>query len=143
MKRENGITLTSIIIYIIALLIVVGVISSLTNYFYKNININQNNNLTNEQFIKFNSYFTSEINQEGIKVIESGENANSTFITFSNKQTYTYSKENKSIFLNEMKLCESIDNCAFAYEQQEKRYKITVNFKAGNFERTTTYYTKQ
>ena len=39
MKKENGVTLTSIIIYILALLIVIGVISALTSYFYRNIDL--------------------------------------------------------------------------------------------------------
>ena len=39
MKEERGITLTSIIIYIVALLIVIGIVSSISSYFYRNINL--------------------------------------------------------------------------------------------------------
>ena len=92
MKKEDGVTLTSIIIYIIALLIVIGVVSTLTSYFYKNVDIDDESVLTNSQFTKFNSFFTSEINQPGIKVIEKGENENVSYIAFSNKQIYTFSK---------------------------------------------------
>ena len=74
MKKENGVTLTSIIIYIIALLIVIGIVASLTSYFYKNVDVDGESKLTNSQFTKFTSFFTNEINQPGIKVIEKGEN---------------------------------------------------------------------
>ena len=89
MKEESGLTITSIIIYIIALLVVIGVIATLTSYFYKNINIGNENQLTNEQFTKLNGYFTEEINQDGVRVVEAGSNTenNVNNITFSNKQT--------------------------------------------------------
>ena len=62
MKKEKGVTLISVIVYVIGLLIVVGVISTLTGFFYKNVNINTDNTEITKQFTKFNSYFTSEIN---------------------------------------------------------------------------------
>ena len=37
MKDSKGITLTSLIIYIIGMLIVVSIISTLTSFFYKNV----------------------------------------------------------------------------------------------------------
>lgn len=142
MKKEDGITLTSIIIYILALLIVIGVIAALTSYFYKNIDIEGESKLTNSQFTKFNSFFTEEINQNGIEVVEVGENENVCYITFSNKTTYTFSKPNKSIYINEMKICTNIDNCTFSSEKNNSKYKITVNFKSGEFERKTIFNTK-
>lgn len=142
MKRENGLTITSIIIYILALLIVIGIISALTSYFYRNVDLDGESKITNSQFVKFNSYFTEEMNQSGIEIIEVGENENVNYITFSNKITYTYSKQNHSIYVNESKLCSNIDECKFNYEIDEGKYKITVYFKSGEFERETIYYTK-
>ena len=80
MKKENGLTIISIIIYIIALLIVLGVVATLTSYFYKNINIEGESQLTNAQFTKFSGYITEEINQDGVRVVEVGENENVTYI---------------------------------------------------------------
>lgn len=142
MKKENGVTLTSIIIYILALLIVIGVISSLTSYFYRNIDIEGESKITNAQFTKFSSYFTEEINQEGIEVLDTGENENVNYIAFSNNTTYTYSKQNHCIYVNEIKICTNIDNCTFNCEENGNKYKITVNFKSGDFERKTVFNTK-
>ena len=142
MKKENGVTLTSIIIYIIALLIVIGVVSALTSYFYKNVDVDGESKLTNSQFTKFTSFFTNEINEPGIKVIEKGENENVNYITFSNKQTYTFSKQNNAIYLNEMKICDKIDRCIFDYTNENGKFKITVDFASGTFSRVTTYNTK-
>ena len=41
MKSEKGVTLTSIMIYVVALTIVVGIVGRITTYFYKNIQIHQ------------------------------------------------------------------------------------------------------
>ena len=144
MKEESGLTITSIIIYIIALLVVIGVIATLTSYFYKNINIGDESQLTNEQFTKLNGYFTEEINQNGVRVVEAGSNTenNVNYITFSNKQTYTFSSLNKAIYVNEIKICENIDECTFEFIEEENRDRITIHFKSGNFERTITYVTK-
>ena len=142
MKKEDGVTLTSIIIYIIALLIVIGVVSTLTSYFYKNVDIDDESVLTNSQFTKFNSFFTSEINQPGIKVIEKGENENVSYIAFSNKQIYTFSKQNNAIYLNEIKICDNITRCNFDYTEENGNIKITVDFAAGTFSRITTYNLK-
>ena len=40
MKKQNGVTLISIMIYIISMLIIISIIATLTSYFYKNINVN-------------------------------------------------------------------------------------------------------
>ena len=140
MKKEKGVTLISVIVYVIGLLIVVGIISTLTGYFYKNVNINTENTEITKQFTKFNSYFTSEINEKDIYIKDaqiSGESPNITsYIAFSNGVTYTFSEENKSIYRNKIKICESVDRCLFSYDFIEQKYVVYVDLKIGNLERT-------
>ena len=52
MKNNKGITLTSLIIYIIGMLIVIATIATLTSFFYKNVNINEIEKVSTEQFAK-------------------------------------------------------------------------------------------
>ena len=140
MKKEKGVTLISVIVYVIGLLIVVGVISTLTGFFYKNVNINTDNTEITKQFTKFNSYFTSEINEKDIYVLEvktSGETPTTTsYIAFSNGVTYTFSEENKSIYRNQVKICTNVDRCLFSYDFIEQKYIVYVDLKIGNLERT-------
>lgn len=88
MKNSKGITLTSLIIYIIGMLIVVSVISTLTTFFSKNINIGDINNNT-MQYTKFSSVFLEEINTKNNKVISyktTGEGLNKvSYIIFSSR----------------------------------------------------------
>ena len=78
MQSEKGITLISITIYVIVMLIVVSVITILTQYFYKNVDVNSVNEDFNQQYTKFNSYFSEEINKKGNKVAGIGDLEGST-----------------------------------------------------------------
>ena len=70
MKNNRGITLTSVIIYVIGLIVVVGTISTITTYFYKNIKVDEINDDSNTQYTQFSSVFLKEINKEGNYVVE-------------------------------------------------------------------------
>ena len=103
MKDSKGITLTSLIIYIIGMLIVVSIISTLTSFFYKNVNIGNINNDTT-QFTKFSSIFSDEINRVNNSVLECRvleENGfKVSYIIFSSGNQYTFKSENKAIYKN-------------------------------------------
>ena len=67
MKSEKGVTLTSLIVYVIGMVMVISIVSVLTTYFYKNIkNVGADIDPIAE-YTKFNSYFTNEINKNKIK----------------------------------------------------------------------------
>ena len=94
MKNNKGVTLTSLIIYVIGMVIVVASISTLTTFFYKNIDTSAINDNTTTQYTKFLSYFTEEINNSNNRVVECKNN----YIIFSSGNQYTYMEENKSIY---------------------------------------------
>lgn len=72
MKSQKGITLISLTIYVIALAIVVGVVAIISTFFYKNVNSVDDNVNPVTEYTKFNSFFTDEVNRNGIKVLECG-----------------------------------------------------------------------
>ena len=63
MKTEKGVTLISVLVYVIAMVIVIAVISALTGYFYSNVDINTESQDISKQYTKFNSFFTEDINK--------------------------------------------------------------------------------
>ena len=69
LKNDKGVTMISLITYIIGFTIVIALIANLTTYFYKNINVSDINNDTT-QYTKFSSIFSDEINREGNSVID-------------------------------------------------------------------------
>lgn len=134
MKSNKGITMISLITYIIGLTIVIGLIATLTTYFYKNININDVNSDTT-QYTRFSSIFSEEINNKGNYVIACQPITNEvSYIIFSSGNQYTFDEKSKAIYKNNIKICDNIDMCDFSYSFIDSKYKIKINFKASNIE---------
>ena len=73
MKSEKGVSLITLIIYLIAMSTVVAIVARASNYFYKNV-INREKDLsTNSEFVKFTSFFTKEINTNDNSIKSIGE----------------------------------------------------------------------
>lgn len=132
MKSNKGITLTSLIIYVIGMIIVMASISTLTTFFYKNIDITAINDNTTTQYTKFLSSFTEEINNKNNSIIDCKTN----YIIFSSGNQYTYKEENKAIYKNKVKICSNVEKCKFSYKYQDSQYTVNIEFKAGNIDKT-------
>ncbi len=154
MQTEKGITLISITIYIIVMLIMVSIITVLTSYFYKNVDIRSINEDLNQQYTKFNSYFIKEVNKKGNKIVdihslsksksekESLENTSNqqNYIVFSSGNQYTYIPENEGIYMNKVKIAQNITGCTFtANKEANGKTTVTVIIQGNNFEKETTY----
>lgn len=140
MKKNNGITMTSLIIYIIGMLIILGTLANLTSFFYKNIKIEDIQKDTTTQYTKFSSIFLEEINNESNYIIDcktwTKNNIKQSYIIFSSGNQYTYTSQNNCIYKNDIKICENIDDCDFSYIFENSKYIIKVNFKTRTIEMT-------
>ena len=140
MKQNRGITLISLMIYIIGMLIVIGIISTLTSFFYKNIDITNIGENVTGQYTNFSSIFVYEINKENNKVVDckiSEENGfKISYIIFSSGNQYTFKEENNAIYKNGIKVCENVEDCDFSYTFVDSKYNIKVNFKTSNIDMT-------
>ena len=114
------------------MLIVVASISTLTTFFYKNIDTSAINDNTTTQYTKFLSYFTEEINNSNNKVVECKNN----YIIFSSGNQYTFNQESKSVYRNNVKICDNIDTCDFSYTYIDSKYIINIEFKSGKVDKT-------
>lgn len=149
MKSEKGITLISLIIYVIALTIVIGIIAVISGYFYKNIATTSENVEPMVEYTKFNSFFSEEVNYRGIKVLDcqstTGDNGKieTSYIVFDNGVQYTYISGNKGIYRNKVKIARGIDNCSFEYKVEEGKDIVNVNFKAKDMNNPIKYTLKK
>lgn len=138
MKNNKGVTLTSVIIYVIGMAIVIGTISTLTSFFYNNIEVSEINDDSTTQYTKFSSIFLEEINKENNFIVdcktttENGEKI--SYIIFYTGNQYTF--KNNSIYKNKIKICQNIDDCDFSYSFVDSVYKIKVNFKTKTIDMT-------
>lgn len=143
MKSEKGITLISLTIYVIAMAIVVGVIAIISTFFYSNMEDTDNIVSPMTEYTKFNSFFSDEINHEGIEVVSCGTTDNrQNYIVFSNEVQYTYIEANRAIYRNKVKIAKEIDNCEFAIDTNNGKRVVKVEFEAGGKIRENTYTLK-
>ncbi len=142
MKKENGITTSSVIIYVIAITIVIAVFSVITTNFYNKIHAINEKNMYSKKYTEFVSCFAQDIEQEDNKAIDAGtinseQGEAIQYIKFKNGNIYKFSLNNNAIYRNNTKICENIDNCTFKIEKyNDIKNKITVEFKSGNFDKT-------
>ena len=114
MKNERGVTITSIMIYIIVLTIVVIILGRISTYFYTNVKELDNKGSAGIQYTKFSTFITDEINTPQNEIESYGEN----YIKFSKTQNQ-YTFKNGNIYLNKAKICKNVDNCKFIYNAEE------------------------
>lgn len=136
MKSNKGVTLTSLIIYVIGMTIMVSIIATLTSFFYKNIDIGDINSNTT-QYTKFTSILSEEVNKKNNSVIDCQSLTNGvSYIVFSSGNQYTFNQKSKSVYRNNVKICDNIDTCDFSYTYIDSKYKIKVSFKTANIDMT-------
>lgn len=139
MKTEKGVTLISVLVYVIAMVIVIAVISALTGYFYSNVDINTESQDISKQYTKFNSFFTEDINKSGNIIIDSDTESENPYIVFANKNQYTFIKNNKAIYFNRIKIATNIEKCTFETQIKNGKNVIIVTMEAKDFQKTTEY----
>lgn len=106
MKSQNGVTLVQLTIYLIAMLVVIGMMTTLSNFFYGNINIIREASRYAAEFDKFNTHF--------VKDVESNNEVNITTtdgqvtIIFEDGTTYTYNSYDEGLYRGSVKISTNV-----------------------------------
>lgn len=141
MKSNKGITLASLVIYVIAMSIVVATIATLTSYFYNNVDELNSDTHSAIAYTEFNTYFSKEINTKGNYPLLLEET--SEYIIFS-KTGNQYTFKNGAIYQNQVKICSDIVACTFEVSKTDETTEIVDIVKVylkttGDIEYTNTY----
>jgi hypothetical protein len=141
-KSERGVTLMSLIIYVIVLIIVAVMLAMMTNNFFRNTEILEETSRYAGEFNKFNMYFI-----EDVKKSTRSYSVTSSEIIFKDGTTYEY--RNGEIYRDKVKLCSNITNCMFTkrIETSGGIDKEIINVQIGidgsnNFEVNNDYVLK-
>lgn len=137
MKSNRGVTITSMVVYTVGLIIIIAIVRMTSSYVSSNANLELLKD-TSQEYTKFSSVFLKEINKKGNKVLacntysetgSDGKQYKVSYILFSSGNQYTYMGSNKTIYQNNIKICERVNNCDFYCSDNVDRYSITVNFE--------------
>lgn len=133
MKNQKGITLISLIIYVLAMIIVIGAVANITKYFYHNVSFLTGGVTEYYVCTTFNSYFSEDINIYG-NYVESCDGNSIQFGHNGNK----YSFENNSIYYNSVKICSDVDECKFEYNSETEIIRVYIKSDDKEYD---NYYT--
>ncbi len=138
-KSEKGVGLTSLIIYIIILLVVVSVISLFTGFFYSNIDETEKNIDVTQEFTRFTSFLIEDINKTKMAVLECSKTGNEDYIVFSDGTQYTFI--NNSIYRGKVKICQDVYNIHFESTKNNGKDVVKVHYQLtqNDQQKTNTY----
>lgn len=136
MKKNKGITLVSLLIYVIVMTIVIVVMSSIINKFYKSTDTITADTEDIIEFNKFNTYFLKEIKKNNNKV----DNIQNNYILFTSGNSF--SLVNKKIYYNNIEICNGVNEFKMALGKDgdgQDNTIINISVTLNNFKKTINY----
>ena len=98
MKSEKGITLTSLVIYIMVATIVIATMAIVSSFFFSNINLVRDQDKYAVEFNKFNMFFVNDVKNNKTAQIEEHK------ITFEDGTIYEYNTSEQAVYRNDTKI---------------------------------------
>lgn len=133
MKKENGITLVTLIVYLIIVSAILAALTNLSSHIYKNINKLGIENLSAEEFNKFNVNFVKSVKANKNATV-TNNNQNVT-IEFDDGTTYNYINGENSIYKNKIKIAKNINY--FTADVQNINNKNVIQVQIGTGKKDT------
>ena len=138
MKKQEGITLISLVAYIAVAMIVIGVMAVVSSYFYKNIDWVKDREKHAQEFNKFNMFFIQDVkNNKNVTV--SGNN-----IKFEDGTEYIFNLDQKAIYRNGKAIAKNVQAAVFTTTTETIRNTtkniVNVSIAIGN---TGALFTKE
>ena len=127
MKKESGIALVTLVVYLMIVSTVLVVLTSLSSYVFKNINKLGSGNISSEEFNKFNVNFVKTVKEN--KTVDITNDNDNIIIGFGDGTIYNYISNEKSIYKNKIKIAKNINY--FTAIEQNINNKNVIQIKIG------------
>ena len=134
MRSEKGITMLSLIIYVLLIISVIAIFANITRIFYSNINQFDTESKDAIAFSKFNMYFLNDIKKKTVEIDEISENY---IVLLADNEEIRYSLVNNSLYRNKVKICDNVTD--FKLSTNSDKSNVKVDAKIGDYKKTTTY----
>ncbi len=132
MKKEKGVTLVSLIIYVLVMVVIIAVMSQIISRFYDNTKELNSDTESVLEFNKFNSYFLREIKQEGNE-LDSIVNGNILFTSGN-----TFSKQGSYIYYNNIPICSKVTSFTATVDEEDDTI-INIRIEFENYSKDINY----
>ena len=114
MKSENGITLTSLVIYVVVATIIISTMAVISSFFFSNMSSVNGQEEYALEFNKFNMFFINDVKNNKKAEINVGK------IVFEDGTVYEYRASEKAIYRNNIKIAKKIEDLKFT----ENTYQV-------------------
>lgn len=143
MKKESGITLISLIIYVILMTFVVAGVTSITASFRTNVGEVDKDAKSAVAYAKFNMYFLNDIKSKNVHIVSSSRDRIELSLTNKNGETENvkYSVQNNSLYRNKVKICDNVKSVTILTSKASgmEHETVSVRLKINNYDKTTKY----
>lgn len=130
MKSQKGVTLLSLVIYIIVLTIVVSILALISRSFFSNMSYVKDQATYAPEFNKFNMFFIQDIKNNTTATVNGNE------IQFADGTRYTFNADQKEIYRNDKRIAKNVQVVIFTSRTETVRSTtkniINVNMAIGN-----------
>lgn len=136
MKAQKGVTLISVTIYVLVMAIVVGIIATISSFFYTNVTTVDEAGKNAAEYSNFNRSFLIDVKEKGNKVKEIA--LDGSYLLFSNNVKYTV--KNGAMYRDNVKVCDNVKSAKFMQSFDYEKTIITVEITIGEKD---PYYSKK
>lgn len=138
MKQNKGITLITLVMYILLTMIALGLINTLVISFRKNLNNINSKTAQGVEFDKLNAQLLKET--KTLDNLIDKNDLDDYSIKFKNGNTYTYSIADKAVYLNkEIIIADNVQMCTFSLEDTSKEQTLTVKIEINDKSQVVKY----
>lgn len=151
MKKENGITLASLVLYVIIFSFTLGLLATLSSFVYGNMDYINSDSVSSEEFNKFNINFLKDVKENNDAKVSTLNDSVTVTFEANEKIVYTYKSSDKAIYRNKVKIASNIlkFTASIKTDVAHKNKKvITINIDTGrnvenpNFSKEINYVLK-
>lgn len=135
MKKNNGVTLISLIIYILVFSLIIGLLAGLSSYIYGNLDNINSESYSSEEFNKFNLNFIKDVKSNTDANVSS--NGDMVKIILENGVNYTYVLNEKAIYRDKTKIAEKIN--VFSAQKTTINGKTVLKIRIGTGKENTDF----
>ena len=143
MNSNKGITMVSLVIYIVVTSIIIGTMAMVSSFFFSNTQLIKNQERYAVEYHKFNMFFINDVKNNKNVRVEGNQ------VIFEDGTTYIYNEQKQAIYRNDTKIAEEIISVSFStdiYEVENTRKNlIRANLSIGkqyNFDKEIEYVLK-
>ena len=107
MKSEKGITLTSLVVYVVVATVVISIMAVISSFFFSNMTLINGQEQYALEFNKFNMFFINDVKNNKNAQIDTGR------VVFEDGTIYEYRASEKAIYRNNIKIAKEIEEIGF------------------------------